>query len=192
MIGAITAGVFSAPSAPVTSSYESIATQTVGSGGTASISFTSIPATFKHLQIRINARGNRTSGDEVIGLRLNGSTTTSQYVSHRLTGDASSASGSTQGASSYSSSFAATIPATSIGNSTTFGSCVIDILDYTSTVKNKVSRSLGGFDANGSGIVWFGSELWILTNAVTQVDLIPVFGTLFNEYSSFALYGIKV
>jgi hypothetical protein len=36
----------------VTTSYESIATVTVGGGGAATVAFTSIPATYTHLQIR--------------------------------------------------------------------------------------------------------------------------------------------
>ena len=42
-------------------SYESIATVTVGAGGSSSISFTSIPSTYKHLQIRAITRDTGTS-----------------------------------------------------------------------------------------------------------------------------------
>ena len=38
--------------AVIGTSYESIATTTVGSGGASSITFSSIPATYAHLQIR--------------------------------------------------------------------------------------------------------------------------------------------
>jgi hypothetical protein len=36
----------------VTTSYESIETVTVGSGGSATVTFSSIPATYTHLQIK--------------------------------------------------------------------------------------------------------------------------------------------
>ena len=39
--------------------FESIATVTVGSGGSSTISFTSIPGTYKHLQVRGIGRTNR-------------------------------------------------------------------------------------------------------------------------------------
>jgi hypothetical protein len=39
--------------------FESIATVTVGGGGASSISFTSIPATYKHLQLEIYGKNNR-------------------------------------------------------------------------------------------------------------------------------------
>ena len=44
-------------------SYESIATVTVGSGGAASVEFTSIPSTYTHLQIRAIVRTNYTSSN---------------------------------------------------------------------------------------------------------------------------------
>jgi hypothetical protein len=46
----------------VTTSYESIATVTVGGGGSATIDFTSIPATYTHLQIRGIARSTNGNG----------------------------------------------------------------------------------------------------------------------------------
>ena len=42
-----------------TTAYESIATQTVGAGGVASVTFSSIPSTYKHLQLRIMSRADR-------------------------------------------------------------------------------------------------------------------------------------
>ncbi len=49
MIGAITAGLYGTGVPPVTSSYESIATSTATGS---SITFSSIPSTYKHLQVR--------------------------------------------------------------------------------------------------------------------------------------------
>ena len=52
MIGNSIAGFLGTGVAASTSSYESIATTTVGAGGSSSISFTSIPSTYTHLQVR--------------------------------------------------------------------------------------------------------------------------------------------
>jgi hypothetical protein len=69
-----------------------------------------------------------------------------------------------------------------------FGALVIDILDYTNTNKNTTIRSLGGYDANGSGYLQLESMLWNNTAAINQI----VLGTGgWAQYSSFALYGIK-
>ena len=69
------------------SSYESVATVTVGAGGSSSISFTSIPSTYKHLQLRISGL----AGAADAYLYLNSDTTNSNYYMHSLYGNGSSA-----------------------------------------------------------------------------------------------------
>jgi hypothetical protein len=77
------------------------------------------------------------------------------------------------------------------GSRTSFTGAVLDILDYTSTNKNKTTRSLTGFDANGSGEIYLFSSLWFATPAaVNTLTIAPASGVI-SEYSSFALYGIK-
>ena len=167
--------------------YDALATVTVGSGGVASVSFVGIPSGYKHLQLRFLGRDNRASTLDTILMRFN-SDTGSNYRIHYLAGDGSSAS---------AGGFAGTgIEVYRItGSSATasiFGAGVVDILDYTSTTKNKTTRSLAGADLNGSGEVVFGSGLWYATPAaITSVTLTPTNGSLFSEYSSFALYGAK-
>jgi hypothetical protein len=69
---------------------------------------------------------------------------------------------------------------------------VIDILDYTSTNKNKTIRTLGGFDMNGKGFAALFSGLWYKApEAVTRIDLTSNTTLDFAVNSSFALYGIK-
>jgi len=163
-------------------SFESIATVNVGSGGSSDITFSSIPSTYTHLQIRSFARLN--SGSQGCTIRINGDTTTTNYYRHALEGD---------GASIYAYQgnvfplFAAAVSTTSV-----FSAAIVDILDYTSTNKNKTIRSLYGVDVNGSGGgVALYSGFRNNTAAVTQIDLKPNFSGVFSEYSSFALYGIK-
>jgi hypothetical protein len=87
MIGNIVAGTLSAGAPPVApSSYESIATVTVGSGGSSSIDFTSIPSTYKHLQLRIMANANASNR---ICIAYNSDTNTSNYNSHYIEGNGS-------------------------------------------------------------------------------------------------------
>lgn len=179
MIGAITAGLFSAPTPPVTNSYESIATVTVGSL-TASVSFSSIPSTYKHLQIRYSAANDSGSFQQ---MRYN-SDSGSNYKSHYLYGN-----GSATGAGA--SSTATSIEFGDLPNSTTIqGAGIIDILDYASTTKNKTSRHLTGNDRNGAGVLVFTSGLWM--NSSTAISSIVIYGI--NNYqvgTNFALYGIK-
>ena len=170
---------------PATNSYESISTVTVGSGGSSSISFSSIPSTYKHLQIRFIGKStlSGTSGAD-FALQFN-SDTASNYNGHQLYGDGSSAAaGVTDGTSSL---YIGWIPRAGV---TPFGGYVTDILDYTNTNKNKTIRSLGGWDNNGAGFVIFRSGLWRSTSAVTSITIIQPSGNI-AEGSSFALYGIK-
>jgi hypothetical protein len=174
----------------VPNSYESIATVTVGSGGQATVSFTSIPATYKHLQLRFIARTTSavSSQGNFIGLRFN-SDTSANYSAHQLRGD-----GSTTDASAFTTQSTGYVQRASNANNgaNIFGTGLIDILDYTSTTKYKTVRTLGGYDANGSGQVIFISNLWYKSAiaAISTILLTPEAGN-FAEYSSFALYGIK-
>jgi hypothetical protein len=160
-----------------TSSYESIATVTVGAGGAADVTFSSIPSTYKHLQIRAISR---LAGGGDIFMQYNGDTTTN-YARHFVYGD---------GASAVAGNNLTTQSGGYTSNSTSFGAQIIDILDYTNTNKFKTSRMLTGFDNNGSGFIVFYSGLWRDTSAINSIKLIAS-GTTFNQYSSFALYGVK-
>ena len=187
MIGAITAGLYGTGVPPVTNSYESISTITVGSGGSSSISFSSIPSTYKHLQIRAIGRTARASTTDDIKINFN-SDSSSTYARHYFYGN-----GSTVAAGAVSSTTAGYVtefPANSSG-ANIFGGFVMDILDYTNTSKYKTIRTLGGNDQNGSGDVFFASSLWQSTSAITQIDLASFNAANISQYSQFALYGIK-
>ncbi len=167
-------------------SYESIATVTVGGGGTSTINFTSIPSTYKHLQVR--AHGMLTATSAAISFRVGtGGTpdgTTSNYYYHRLSGNGTSATAGA-GADILQSAWVT-------GNSSTLHPEVFitDILDYQNTNKYKTLRMLSGVDNNGSGEVDLTSGLWKNTGAIDTIQLVPNTGN-FAQYSSFALYGIK-
>jgi hypothetical protein len=173
-------------------SYDSIATTTVGAGGVSSVSFTSIPSTYTHLQLRILGQTNRaTYGIEELKMTFNGDTTTS-YRNHNLYGDGSSAFASTN--STPSILLGDGMFGTSTGG--TFGGGVLDILDYANTNKNTTTRLLAGVDINGTiagygGRVGLSSGLWPNTAAITSINIAPNNGSLITQYSSFALYGIR-
>jgi hypothetical protein len=71
-----------------------------------------------------------------------------------------------------------------------FGSVIVDILDYTNTSKRKTFKSIGGYDANGSGIVRLSSYAETGTGAVTTLNISTVGAGNFIAGSSFDLYGI--
>ena len=179
-------GIYGSPTPVSTNSYESISTVTVGVGGATDVQFTSIPSTYKHLQVRGISRSTDSSNYTQTKLTINGVTT--NYTLHQLFGDGSSATAfaSTGQASTQYESMTADTATANI-----YGVTIIDILDYLSTDKYKTFRIMGGYDANGSGRLALSSGMTTTnTNAITSVTLTPRFGN-FKQYSSFALYGIK-
>ena len=171
-------------------SFESIATVTVGSSTTNTITFSSIPNTYTHLQLRYTARATDNDVQQYIYLRFN-SDTGNNYAYHRLQGNGSSASaaGGSSGSVIY---YIGSVPAAQT-NSSMFGPGVVDILDYKDTNKYKTVRALFGYDSNGGGDMYLGSGLWLNTSAISTITLTKQMTTSgdFSQYSSFALYGIR-
>jgi hypothetical protein len=164
--------------------YESIATVTVGSGGASSISFTSIPSTYQHLQLRGITKN--TSSGTFAAMRFN-SDSASNYSAHYLDGDGASATAGA--ASNYDRSYFGYTGTSSQTN--IFGVSVVDILDYKDTNKFKTVRILTGVDVNGSGgYIEFSSSSWRSTSAITDINVF-FSSNNFAEYSQIALYGIK-
>ena len=184
------AGIIASSGGVAGGDYESIATTVVGSGGASSITFTSIPSTYQHLQVRGIARVSASNSSENnVHATFNSDTTGTNYYTHFLDGDGSTASSGGVQLSNFYAAFGFGLGNTSTSN--TFAASVIDILDYANTSKNTTVRHLTGADKNGSGIMRLGSSLWMNTAAITSITITPRVAGDFVEYSSFALYGIK-
>ena len=166
--------------------YESIATVTVGSGGSSSITFSSIPSTYTHLQLRVFAYGTQSVSD-LTNMNISVNSGTSTANSHRLSGNGSTVS-SYNGGAGY---FQILLP-TGTGLST-FGTGIVDFLDYANTNKYKTIRGLGGYDLNGSGQVVIPSAYFATTSAISSITLNTDGGLItgWGQYSKFALYGIR-
>lgn len=174
--------------APDTGAMFPLGMVSVGSGGSSTITFSSIPSTYKHLQIRSIARTNYTGGNND-GYKVNfNSDTGNNYSWHQLGG--SGASAFAQSSSSTGTIYVAYV-ASNAAISNNFGASVIDILDYANTSKYKTLRNLTGTDNNGNGGLTLGSGLWQNTSAISSISITQWDGTSFLQYSQFALYGIK-
>ncbi len=170
-------------------SYESIATATVGSGGTANITFSSIPQTYTHLQIRGILKSNRTASDFTghAWLKINGSFGVKYHALHG-TGSTGALAGTPSEGQGYQ--IAATGSTSAASNM--FGACIIDLLDYTNTNKNKTIRTFSGADTNTTGgMIVLTSYLVNSTSAITSISVGGADSTNLLQYSSLALYGIK-
>jgi hypothetical protein len=170
--------------------FESIQTITAGSA-VASIDFTSIPATYTHLQIRGQVRNTAGGGggNQNLYIRFNGISTVNNYSWHYLEGDGATAS---SGSGVNQAQFFAGRIAQSTYNASVFSRQIIDVLDYSNTNKYKTVRILSGVDDNSAnGVVTLLSGAFInSTNAISSILLLPQAGT-FAQYTSFALYGVK-
>ena len=172
-----------------TSAYASIATAS-GTGSSGIITFSSIPATYTHLQIRTIGRITTASGSVDSIIRLNSDSTSGNYVYyHQLYGDGTSATANADATAQTSSLYALFTAATATAD--TYTVSVLDILDYTNTNKYKTLRNLQGFDVNGAGgYVIMRSGLWMQTTAINTITITSFSGN-FTANSRFALYGIK-
>jgi hypothetical protein len=169
-----------------------IGVTTVGSGGAASITFSSIPSTYTHLQIRLFGQITRaTYGTGNMTMTFN-SDTGANYSSHDVYGNGASVA-TDAGTNANNMWFQDSYGTTAAPN--IFGVGVFDILDYANTSKYKTVRVLQGVDVNGTsynanGYIQLGSGSWRNTNAITSVTLTTAY-TGWAQYTSAALYGIK-
>lgn len=183
-------GIISSSADVAVGSFESIATVS-GTGSSDSITFSSIPGTYKHLQIRGIASITNTSNDfGTIGLRFNGDNNTN-YTRHYFRGFLSDANYVQSGnvtSANYAQAGQAFLNATNSPN--VLSANIIDILDYTDTNKRTTVRGFSGTDWNSQGCVELASGLWTNTAAITSITVFAQNGN-FSTKSTFALYGIK-
>ena len=177
-------------------SYESIATVTVGAGGSSAVTFSSIPSTYKHLQIRCLTRGT-SNNTAPIYLTVNGDTA-ANYSTHQLLGNGATAYADGHANASYIIDGWGGFQTFSGGDlANTFGVGIIDILDYANTSKYKTARALWGRDNNSSGSITgrvvFESGSWRSTSAINSLSFVTdaTYGITWAQYTQFALYGIK-
>jgi len=176
----------------VATSFESIATITVGSTAQAAIEFTSIPQTYKHLQIRsVSRKDGSQTGAPGMGIIFNADENASYNAHYLQFGFYNTVS------DAYSSNIARTDMNAmySAGGGQTanvFAPGIFDILDYANTNKYKTVRSITGPSSNVNAsdldYIVLGGGLWRSTSAITSIKISL---NNFVQYSQFALYGIK-
>jgi len=173
--------------------FYQIATTTLGSA-TSTVTFSSIPADYTHLQIRASYQTSRgTYPLDKIFIRFN-SDTASNYSTHVVQGDGASAASSVENTTSLTDRDMSATTAASGG--LVFGTLIMDILDYANTNKYKTTRTLIGFDTNGTVTGYGGragllSGNWRSTSAITSVTFTVDNAANYSANSKFSLYGIK-
>jgi len=152
------------------------------------VTFSSIPQTYKSLQVRVFSRDATAQASGILYINFN-SDTAANYSHHRMIGDAG-------GGTTASGTINATLmfgPRSNgnTGTASCFGTGIIDVIDYASTSKYKTIRVLSGNDGNfagGSYTTGILSGSWRSTSAINSIT-ITASGN-FTSGSTFALYGI--
>jgi hypothetical protein len=162
--------------------YTLISSVTVGSGGAATIGFTSIPSTYTDLILKTSLRTDRALEIDAILFTLNAST--SNFTGRRLFGDGSSAASDTV-------TRVILIANSATSTSSTFSNNEIYIPNYAGST-NK-SYSIDGVAENNATFARadLTAGLWSDTSAITSITLTPNVGPNFIQYSTAYLYGIS-
>jgi hypothetical protein len=170
--------------------FTKIADVTVGSGGAASIDFTSIPSTYTDLVLKISARDNRSGSNytDDIRMRFNGDSGSNYSNKVLYGGGGSTGSFGGSGMDLMYGGYAVGTDATA----NTFGNTEIYIPNYAGSTYKSASVD-GVAESNSSSGVYLALEagLWSNTSAITAIALTPINGSTFLQYSTATLYGVK-
>ena len=158
-----------------------------------SVTFEDIPASYEHLQIRMQMKSER-AGSDVDGLRVyfgtGGTldTVAANYGYHWIRGvDTAEAAGGLNGTYlNFQNMLAAQSGATNAAN---FGTMTLDISDYANGAKNTTCMAVMGSLGNWSNIS-FESGYWDNVAAVDKIQLEQVNGPNFLRGSEFTLFGL--
>jgi hypothetical protein len=165
--------------------FVKIASVTVGSGGTATIDFNSIPTTYTDLQIMVSLRRS-TSAVGDFGIKFNGAT---GYFYRHLKGDGTNryAGGSTNSSFYY-------VEDTMLGTNytaNTFNNGIVYIYNYnSSTVRKAILGDVVTENNATESWINISGAYWDSTSQITSITLYPSGGYNFVEYSTATLYGI--
>lgn len=167
--------------------YIAIATVTVGSGGSSTMEFTSIPGTYTDLLVKVSARDGRpTNKINYIEIQFNGSASTYSQTDIGANGSTAYAAANDLGANkpyTYGTASGAT--------ANTFGNSEFYIPNYTSSSAKSFSID-STTENNGTEVrLSLSAASWSGTSAITSIKLTAYGGNSFVQYSTATLYGIK-
>ena len=164
-----------------------IASNTVGSGGVTTYTFSSIPQTYTDLILKVSARTNAsgTYVDDLI-LQFNSSTTNYSYTQLYGTGSAVGSGNSSGLAGAYAGTFDSTN-----ATANTFGNSEMYIPNYAGSNYKSISANAVTENNATASFQNLVASLWSNTAAITSITLASLNGGSFIQYSTFYLYGIN-
>ena len=165
-----------------------ISTVTVGSGGAATIDFTSIPATYTDIVIKYSGRSTAAGNYQNVNIKIN-TDTGSNYTSKLLYGDGSAAGSDTTTTTFLKFMY---IPFSS-ATASVFGSGELYFAKYAGSIyKSMIADTVTENNATGSGssIIGLAAGLWSSNSVINAITLTPNSGS-WAEHSTASLYGIN-
>lgn len=165
--------------------YTLISSNTLTSSA-ASVTFSSIPATYTDLVLKVSVRSDRAAAFDNIDMQLNGNT--SNYSRTTLSADGSTVSSSR---SSAASRWDLAITNGNTSTSNTFSNGEYYIPNYAGNTAKPASFTGTEEENNATAYMRANAYLWNNTSAITSMVLSPSNGTNWLSGSSFYLYGIK-
>ena len=166
--------------------FTKIASNTV-STAVSSITFSSIPATYTDLVVKATSRSDYAATSIFGAVRFSGSSA-SIYSDRTVYGSGTTALSSSNSANNFAYAIEST---GSTATANTFGNSEIYIPNYTSANYKSFSHD-GVAETNATAVnLDLLAGLWASTSAITSIQIFPGGGSLFTQYSTFTLYGIK-
>ena len=169
--------------------YTKISSSTVGAAGVSSIDFTSIPATYTDLCLKISVRSDETgSNNGQMIIQFNSDATAGNYTGKLIYGSGSAAGSTTQGGTS---SFLAAGMDSAGNTASTFANFEMYISNYASS--NIKSTSSDGVAENNATAAYSALTAynWSGTAAITSINIKAGTSQKFVQYSTATLYGIS-
>jgi hypothetical protein len=160
-----------------------IASSTVGSGGAASIDFSSIPSTYTDLSLKLSGRGASTA--LYANIKLNNSSS-AIYSLRTIYGDGSAAASQNDSGATYFERF---LMVSSAYTANTFSNGELYIPNYAGSSNKSVMFDSVNENNATAAQSFMVAGLWASTAAINQITLTPNTGN-FAQYSTATLYGI--
>jgi hypothetical protein len=169
------------------STYQLIASNTVGATSVATVSFSSIPSTYTDLLVKTSIRSTRAAGDDAFYIYFNTDTTAANYRLRLIYGTGSAVL-------NYSASTYNDLTGWISGDASTastFGNGEFYIPNYALSNAKSVSYDTVGENNASNASMGLTASSWSGTAAINKITIGSANGANFMQYSSFYLYGIK-
>jgi hypothetical protein len=170
--------------------FTKIAAVTVGSGGAASMAFSSIPATYTDLVLKVSARGAANFNPRNFYLNFN-SDTGNNYPFRFLYGNGASAASSNSASEGFTSTAWIGYISGNTSTASTFGNAEIYVPNYAGSAYKTISSDSVTENNATTAYASIHAAIWNSSSAITSIQLTCSNSENFAQYSTATLYGVK-